>query len=116
MVSWYHVQICLLRWIKFEEDFEEDADRLSKPHVVTLSLRSLFELRSCVLRGSVQLDLDAENLCQIVGEFLNYFNVCVPYSTKFWRGKTLTNRSFQSFGEGIDSIYSVPSIYYLWRR
>lgn len=54
------------RWIKFEEDLEEDADRWSKPHVATLSLRSLFELRSCVLRGSVQLDLDAENLFQIV--------------------------------------------------
>ena len=62
-----------LRWIQFEEDHEEDADRWSKPHVATLSLRSLFELRSCVLRGSVQLDLDAENLCQIVGELVLQF-------------------------------------------
>ena len=29
-----------------------------------------FELHGYVLWGSVQLDLDAENLCQIVGEFL----------------------------------------------
>ena len=26
---------------------------------------------------------------------LNY----IPYSAKFWRGKTLANRSFQTFGE-----------------
>ena len=54
---------CLLRWIKFEEDLEEDADRWSKPHLATLSLRSFFELHSCVLQGSIQLDLNAENLC-----------------------------------------------------
>ena len=56
--------------VKFEEDLEEDADRWSKPHLATLSLCSLLELHSCVLWGSVQLDIDAENLCQIVGKFL----------------------------------------------
>ena len=62
---------CLLRWIKFEEDLEEDADQWIKPHLATLSLHSLFELHSCVLWGSVQLDHDNENLCQILaGEFL----------------------------------------------
>ena len=69
MTDRQNYSLSLYRWIQFEEDLEEDADRWSKPHVATLSLRSLFELRSCVLRGSVQLDLDAENLCQIVGEF-----------------------------------------------
>ena len=34
-----------------------------------------FELHGCVLWRSVQLDLDAENLCQIVGEF--FYNLCV---------------------------------------
>lgn len=33
------------RWIKFEEDVEEGGNRWSKPHVATLSLHSLFELR-----------------------------------------------------------------------
>ena len=56
---------CLLRWIKFEEDLEEDADQWIKPHIAILSLRSLFELQNCVLWQSVQLDLDAENLCQL---------------------------------------------------
>lgn len=50
------------RWIKFEEDVEEGGNRWSKPHVATLSLHSLFELRSLILNGTVMLDMDATNL------------------------------------------------------
>ncbi|RWS31538.1 sodium bicarbonate cotransporter 3-like isoform X9 [Leptotrombidium deliense] len=53
------------RWIKFEEDVEEGGDRWSKPHVATISLHSLFELRSCILNGTVMLDLEASSLDQI---------------------------------------------------
>ncbi|KAG8189148.1 hypothetical protein JTE90_018441 [Oedothorax gibbosus] len=53
------------RWIKFEEDVEEGGNRWSKPHVATISLHSLFELRSCILNGTVMLDLEATNLDQI---------------------------------------------------
>lgn len=55
------------RWIKFEEDVEEGGDKWSKPHVATLSLHSLFELRSCMMKGTVLLDLEATNLAQISG-------------------------------------------------
>lgn len=50
------------RWIKFEEDVEEGGNRWSKPHVATLSLHSLFELRSLLLNGTVILDMEAHNL------------------------------------------------------
>ncbi|XP_030557091.1 sodium bicarbonate cotransporter 3 isoform X7 [Drosophila novamexicana] len=50
------------RWIKFEEDVEEGGNRWSKPHVATLSLHSLFELRGLLLNGSVMLDMEANNL------------------------------------------------------
>ncbi|XP_042866238.1 sodium-driven chloride bicarbonate exchanger-like isoform X4 [Penaeus japonicus] len=50
------------RWIKFEEDVEEGGERWSKPHVATLSLHSLFELRSFLLNGTVILDMDASSL------------------------------------------------------
>lgn len=53
------------RWIKFEEDVEEGGNRWSKPHVGTISLHSLFELRSCILNGTVLLDLEASSLGQI---------------------------------------------------
>lgn len=50
------------RWIKFEEDVEEGGNRWSKPHVATLSLHSLFELRRLLVNGSVMLDMEADNL------------------------------------------------------
>jgi sodium bicarbonate cotransporter 4 len=56
------------RWIKFEEDIEHAGDKWSKPHVATLSLHSLFELRHCILKGNVILDLEACTLEQIAGK------------------------------------------------
>ncbi|XP_062548271.1 electrogenic sodium bicarbonate cotransporter 1 isoform X7 [Armigeres subalbatus] len=53
------------RWVKFEEDVEEGGNRWSKPHVATLSLHSLFELRSLLLNGTVILDMEAVSLDQI---------------------------------------------------
>jgi sodium bicarbonate transporter 10 len=53
------------RWVKFEEDVEEGGNRWSKPHVATLSLHSLFELRSLLLNGTVSLDMVASSLDEI---------------------------------------------------
>lgn len=39
------------RWIKFEEDLEEGADRWGKPHAATLSFHSLLSLRKCIEQG-----------------------------------------------------------------
>lgn len=39
------------RWIKFEEDVEEETDRWGKPHVASLSFRSLLELRRTIAHG-----------------------------------------------------------------
>ncbi|XP_033629654.1 sodium bicarbonate cotransporter 3-like isoform X1 [Asterias rubens] len=55
----------MARWIKYEEDVDVGADRWSKPHVATLPLHSLFELRSCLMNGTVCLDMEAEDLVQI---------------------------------------------------
>lgn len=41
---------------------EEGGNRWSKPHVATLSLHSLFELRSLLLHGAVLLDMEASSL------------------------------------------------------
>ncbi|XP_028163612.1 sodium bicarbonate cotransporter 3 isoform X2 [Ostrinia furnacalis] len=59
------------RWIKFEEDVEEGGNRWSKPHVATLSLHSLFELRSLILNGSVILDMEANSLEQVADHVLD---------------------------------------------
>ncbi|XP_028826424.1 anion exchange protein 2b isoform X2 [Denticeps clupeoides] len=50
------------RWIKFEEDVEEETDRWGKPHVASLSFRSLLELRKNISHGAVLLDLDQKTL------------------------------------------------------
>ncbi|XP_047186123.1 sodium bicarbonate cotransporter 3-like isoform X3 [Scophthalmus maximus] len=50
------------RWLKFEEDVEDGGERWSKPYVATLSLHSLFELRSCILNGTVLLDMRANTI------------------------------------------------------
>ncbi|XP_073771321.1 electrogenic sodium bicarbonate cotransporter 4 isoform X4 [Danio rerio] len=58
------------RWVKFEEKVEEGGERWSKPHVSTLSLHSLFELRTCLQTGCILLDLDGYSLPQIVDDMI----------------------------------------------
>ncbi|NWT75771.1 S4A8 protein, partial [Prunella himalayana] len=55
------------RWLKFEEDVEDGGERWSKPYVATLSLHSLFELRSCIINGTVLLDVRATSVEDIAG-------------------------------------------------
>ncbi|XP_072261464.1 electrogenic sodium bicarbonate cotransporter 1 isoform X6 [Pyxicephalus adspersus] len=59
------------RWIKFEEKVEQGGERWSKPHVATLSLHSLFELRTCIEKGTILLDLEANSLPQVVEKILD---------------------------------------------
>ncbi|XP_059800992.1 sodium bicarbonate cotransporter 3-like isoform X2 [Hypanus sabinus] len=59
------------RWLKFEEDVEDGGERWSKPYVATLSLHSLFELRSCILNGTVMLDMRASTTEEIADMVLD---------------------------------------------
>lgn len=59
------------RWLKFEEDVEDGGERWSKPYVATLSLHSLFELRSCILNGTVMLDMRASSIEEIADMLLD---------------------------------------------
>uniref|UniRef100_A0A674MYA2 Anion exchange protein n=1 Tax=Takifugu rubripes TaxID=31033 RepID=A0A674MYA2_TAKRU len=54
------------RWIKFEEKVEKGGERWSKPHVATLSLHSLMELKMCIEKGTIMLDLEASTLPQTI--------------------------------------------------
>lgn len=55
------------RWLKFEEDVEYGG-RWSKPHVATLSLHSMFELRKCLSTDPIYLDLNGDDLFSIIGK------------------------------------------------
>ncbi|CAL1608460.1 unnamed protein product [Knipowitschia caucasica] len=59
------------RWLKFEEDVEDGGERWSKPYVATLSLHSLFELRSCLINGTVLLDMRADCIEEIADMVLD---------------------------------------------
>ncbi|XP_041927280.1 sodium-driven chloride bicarbonate exchanger [Alosa alosa] len=66
------------RWLKFEEDVEDGGERWSKPYVATLSLHSLFELRSCILNGTVLLDMRATSLDEIAEMILDHQEAAIP--------------------------------------
>nr|XP_061799739.1 sodium-driven chloride bicarbonate exchanger-like [Nerophis lumbriciformis] len=66
------------RWLKFEEDVEDGGERWSKPYVATLSLHSLFELRSCIINGTVLLDMRAGTIEEIADMVLDHQELYSP--------------------------------------
>ncbi|NXB89028.1 S4A4 protein, partial [Vidua chalybeata] len=59
------------RWIKFEEKVEDGGERWSSPHVPALPLHSLFQLRTCLQKGTMLLDLDATSFKEIIDKALS---------------------------------------------
>ncbi|NXQ84909.1 S4A4 protein, partial [Nyctibius grandis] len=59
------------RWIKFEEKVEDGGERWSAPHVPALPLQSLFQLRTCLQKGTMLLDLDASSFKEIIDKALS---------------------------------------------
>ena len=81
------------RWVKFEEDVEEGGNRWSKPYVATLSLHSLFELRSMLLNGTICLDMQANSLEDICDNFLDIMiNANQVIRSEFSQHKNLKKR------------------------
>ncbi|KAA8588189.1 hypothetical protein FQN60_001383 [Etheostoma spectabile] len=66
------------RWLKFEEDVEDGGERWSKPYVATLSLHSLFELRSCIINSTVLLDMTANTIEEIADMVLDHQELYSP--------------------------------------
>lgn len=62
--------VSLGRWIKFEEKVEDGGERWSAPHVPALPLHSLFQLRTCLQKGTMLLDLDATSFKEIIGTWV----------------------------------------------
>ncbi|NXL67915.1 S4A4 protein, partial [Chordeiles acutipennis] len=59
------------RWIKFEEKVEDGGERWSVPHISALSLHSLFQLRMCLQKGTMLLDLDASSFKEIIDKLVS---------------------------------------------
>jgi hypothetical protein len=54
------------RWIKYEENVEEGADRWGQAHISPLSFHSLLNVRRCLESGVVMLDLEEKDFPHIV--------------------------------------------------
>ncbi|XP_076110717.1 electroneutral sodium bicarbonate exchanger 1-like isoform X2 [Mytilus galloprovincialis] len=53
------------RWVKYEEDVEENGKRWSKPHVASVTLHNVLELRTQMFGGALVLDADVTNIPQL---------------------------------------------------
>ncbi|KAL5972164.1 Electrogenic sodium bicarbonate cotransporter 1, partial [Taenia solium] len=71
-------------WIKYEEEVEESADRWSKPHVAIQPLMSVFEVRSCLAKAVMLLDLDVMSL-ELVAELPNHVYLGSIQLVEKWR-------------------------------
>lgn len=91
---------------------EKGGERWSKPHVATLSLHSLFELRKCIEKGTIMLDMEASTLPQVVGE--------LPAGTKNTQITILDSTSVPYTGNGIFfycKCFGIPSLKVtLWQK
>lgn len=55
------------RWIKYEQTIEGDGTRFSKPHITLLSVIGLIQLKNCLRKGVIMLDVDAHSFNEIAG-------------------------------------------------
>lgn len=54
------------RWVKYEENVEEGADRWGQAHISPLSFHSLLNVRRCLESGVVLLDVEEKDFPHIV--------------------------------------------------
>lgn len=125
------------RWIKYEEDLEAEAGRWGKPHVSSLTFRSLLNVRKSLEHGTMLLDImetdlpavmhrvveqlsvegiiEEENKPEIL-RTLNYRHKYVhPHNSNFRFGmkKSGSNKSLPGFFENRDSKKKGASVHYI---
>nr|DBA30752.1 TPA: hypothetical protein GDO54_006700 [Pyxicephalus adspersus] len=82
------------RWVRFEEKIEDGGERWSKPHVTTLTLHSLFELRTCFEKGIILLDTEKSTFREIIDHLLKH-RVC-PNGTNQEENENILNVLLQN--------------------
>lgn len=59
------------RWVKYEESVEQGGNRWSKPHVATVSLQAVLEVRNYLENSLVLLDLPSQTMGDIAERFVD---------------------------------------------
>ena len=62
-----------LSTVSISQDIHRGADKWGKPHVATLKLQSIINLRKCIARGTVLLGMKAFDLESVVGMYCNKY-------------------------------------------
>uniref|UniRef100_A0A183BYR0 Anion exchange protein n=1 Tax=Globodera pallida TaxID=36090 RepID=A0A183BYR0_GLOPA len=84
------------RWIKYEEDVEGvDHQRWGLPHISFLSFHALLQLRKCIGKGVILLDVDVADFDELSGLIANaiatQWSEIGPQCKRIWATKQLTN-------------------------
>ncbi|GMT05118.1 hypothetical protein PENTCL1PPCAC_27292, partial [Pristionchus entomophagus] len=66
---WYWQQTA--RWIKYEQVVEGDMTRFSKPHITLLTIQGLLQVRNCLRRGIILLDLEKDGFANIADAIID---------------------------------------------
>ncbi|XP_059171340.1 electrogenic sodium bicarbonate cotransporter 1-like [Physella acuta] len=59
------------RWVKYEEKVEAGGKRWSKPHVASLNMHFLMEMRKQILEGVFIKDLECYSISQVIDQLLD---------------------------------------------
>lgn len=77
------------RWVKFEEDVEEGGERWSKPHVASLALSSLQQLRAIIESDKtiIELFVETNSIEELVGtrSLLSFVDAYITRSYRVFR-------------------------------
>lgn len=91
------------RWIKLEEDVEENANRWGKPHIPCLAFRSLREVEKNFESGVFLLDLQRWNLpsiCEAIIEEIKSFKTLPDEEYEVVKTALLTRHEHQHQARG----------------
>uniref|UniRef100_A0A8C7YW26 Anion exchange protein n=1 Tax=Oryzias sinensis TaxID=183150 RepID=A0A8C7YW26_9TELE len=99
------------RWIKFEEKVEKGGERWSKPHVATLSLHSLMELKAFIEKGTVKLDMEGTTLPQLSGQLKASLKEKVMYTLLRKHRHQTKKSNFRSLADIGKSVSSASSLH-----
>jgi len=98
------------RWIKYEEELEPENGQWGKPHISQLSFQAVVNLRLCLEKCSMLLDLPANNYAAVINKVMDSFTLnlkvkAILRKNLLMRDKNLRKKSFK-FGAVVDELMS----------